>query len=112
MEAYKEPANEFWYLSHMRKVAHQTYTDIYQVGLDALILAWPFIYNFHCVYEQWRLWQCCAKAQVRHLQTCMASYKLELDARSLTSNFFLYGSLSLWAVKALAMLRTSECASE
>ena len=29
MEAYKEPANEFWFLSHMRKVVHQTYMDIY-----------------------------------------------------------------------------------
>ena len=63
----------FWYLSHVRKVAHQTYMDIYQVGLDTLILAWTFIYTFQCVYGQWRLWQCCAKAQVRRLQTCMAS---------------------------------------
>ena len=39
MEAYNEPANQFWYLSHMRKDAHKTYMDIYQVGLDNLFLA-------------------------------------------------------------------------
>ena len=46
MEAYNEPANEFWYLSHMCKVAHQTYMDIYQVGHDALFLVWIFLYPF------------------------------------------------------------------
>ena len=67
MEAYNEPANQSRYLSHMRKDAHKTCMDIFQVGLDNLFLAWTFIYTFHCLCEQWRLWRCCAQAQVRRL---------------------------------------------
>ena len=37
------------------------------MGLDALSLAWTFIYTFHCVYKRWRLWRCCAQAPGRRL---------------------------------------------
>ena len=91
----------------MRKVAHQTYMDINQVWLDALILAWTFIYTFHCVYGQWRLWQCCAQAQVR----CLLNMHGQLQSGAICLNFglklYLHLSLCVRAVKALAMLRTS-----
>ena len=57
--------------------------DIYQVGLGALILVWAFIYTILCVYSQWRLWRCCAEAQVR----CLLNMHGQLQSWARCLNF-------------------------